>query len=83
MDFEEKILVAECLELYLNTQELLNRCVDIKKAWEQYKRENDEESLSQLEFCLDCISNKVLNTIDELKNAPLEILNDYLLSEEM
>lgn len=82
MDFEEKILIAECLELYLSTQELLNRCVDIKKAWEHHKKENDEESLLQLEFCLDCISDKVLNTINELKNAPLEILNDYLLSEE-
>lgn len=83
MSIEEKILVSECLELYLHTQEMLNRYTDIKTAWERYKKNKDEENLSQLNYCLNCISDQNINVVNELKNAPLEVLSDYLLREEV
>lgn len=73
---DKKIIMAEILDLTMKVDEMIAHVRDAKNSLYTYEQNKDSESLLLMKHSLEAIN---VDAIEELKNAPLELLRNLII----
>lgn len=73
---DKKIIMAEILDLTMKVDEMIAHVRDAKNSLHTYEQNKDSESLLLMKHSLEAIN---VDAIEELKNAPLELLRNLIV----